>query len=581
MKDRATAYAESVVKQTLDRHVGKSEIQCCKRHLNDLERQDTDGFPYVWDEKKSLTMIDFAENLTLAEGNNPGPMHCVGYQDFLFGSWQGWVKKDTHYRRFHTSYTQVSRQNGKSVDNAVPTLYYGNFGGYKYPQIYAVATKELQARIVLHESEKFIRADKELSGTKTAEGLFTIKDYKSEIICNLTEGIIKALGRDSETIDGLRAFFASIDEYHKHKTNQMYKLMVDGAKNLSEYLISVITTAGFDLTGPCKALYDYCKAIIAGALFDETQFVYIAELDKEDDIWNEDNWQKSNPLWTPQRLDNLRADAIKAKEMGGEELRNFQTKGLNIWVQATDNQYLDAEKWAACASNTSLEDMRGKKCFLGLDLSSGGDLTSGNLEFPIDIKGIQKKYIDSHSFLPRKRLADHIKTDKAPYDMWAQNELITLTDGESGGYKLDYKYIIAYYKKLIAEYDLKLMGIGYDPHNADAFLSDLAIFGCDLVQITQSARFLNDATMDFKNDVDAGNIIYNRKNVLLTWSMLHAVTVSNSFGEIKIDKESRVKRIDPCDAVICSHKLVMANKPAQIDVSQYLIDGTIDKLWGI
>lgn len=569
--DRVTKYAESVVNGTVDRKIGHTEYLACKRHLNDMERQDTESFPYVFDEKMSLSMIEFAENLTLAEGTAK-PFRCKGFQDFVFGSWQGWVKKDTAFRRFKTSYQQLARQNGKSIGNAVPSMFYGNFNGYMYPQIYAVATKEDQARIVLKECNKFIEADKELSGTKTKKGLFTIQDYRSRILCNLTHGEIRALGRDTETIDGFRPYFGSVDEYHKHKTNQMYKLLVDGTKDLDEYLISVITTAGFDLNSPCKSLYDYCKAVLSGAIADETQFVFIAELDRDDDIWDESNWSKANPLWTPRRLENMRADAVKAKEMGGEELRNFQTKALNIWVQAADMQYINAENWAKCGDNTTLEDMRGKECYLGFDLSSGGDLTSGALEVPLKTDGRRKHYIDSHSFLPSKRLDAHIKSDKAPYLDWVKRGLITLTEGESGGYKLDYKYIIAYYQQLIKKYDLKLLGIGYDPHNADAFLSDLAVFGVDMVEIVQSARSLNDATVDFALEVDGGNIIYNKNNTLLTWSMINAVKVSNSFGEIKIDKEKRERRIDPCDAVICVHKLAMKQKNINYDkvMSDYL-----------
>lgn len=581
MKDRTTAYAESVVNRTIDRHVGKTEILCCKRHLNDLERQDTDKFPYVWDVKKSLSMIDFAENLVLAEGESPGPFHCVGYQDFIFGSWQGWVHKGTGYRRFHTSYGQVARQNGKSIDNSVPAMYYGNFAGYEYPQIYCVATKELQARIVLREVEKFVKSDRELEGTKASPGLFTIQDYKSQILCNITNGFIKALGRDSETIDGLRPFFGSVDEYHKHKTNQMYKLMVDGAKNMTEYLISVITTAGFDLNSPCKGLYDYCKDILYGAVTDETQFVYIAEMDDGDDIWNEGNWQKPNPLWTPQRLDNLRADAVKAKKMGGQELLNFETKSLNIWVQASDTQYLDVEKWMQCGTDRTLEDMRGRECYLGLDLSEGGDLTSAVLEFPLMIDGQKKYYIHSHSFMPSARLAEHEKSDKAPYRMWVQQKLLTLTE-TNGGLITDYKYILTYYRELTAKYELKLLGIAYDPHNASAFLNDLQEFGCDLIDIYQSPKSLSDPTKDFRLQVDAQNIIYDKSSGLLTWSMVNAKTVTNAYGDMMVDKAKRRDRIDPVDAVIDAHKMALMAKPApQVDVSNYLKGGKLKKWWSL
>lgn len=268
---------------------------------------------------------------------------------------------------------------------------------------------------------------------------------------------------------------------------------------------------------------------------------------------------------------HLRRTCIKARNMGGDELVDFQTKSLNIWVQATDDRYINAEHWAQCGDGTSLEDMRGRECYLGLDLSSGGDLTSGTLEFPLIIDNRKKFYIDSHSFLPKMRLDEHIKSDNAPYLDWVRRGLITLTEGESGGYKLDYKYIIAYYKKLIKDYNLKLLAIGYDPHNADAFLSDLAEFGVDMIEIVQSARFLNDATADFALEVDGHNIIYNKSNTLLTWSMVNAVKVSNSFGEIKLDKTRREKRVDPCDSTICSHKLAFKNAKA-VNVEEAMKD---------
>lgn len=560
--DRVTQYASEVVNGMVP--AGLSQKQACQRHLNDLDRQGSSDFPYLWDAVKANELIDFAESLTLAEGEEPQPLRLFPFQDFIFGSWNGWLTLKG-YRRFRTSYIQVARQNSKSLGNAVPTLYYGNFDGYQYPQVYCTATKELQARIVLKECFKFINADEELSGSKLVDGLFTIKDYASKIECNQTRGEIRALGRDTKSIDGFRPYFASVDEYHLHKDNQMYKLLSDGTKKLLQCLVSVITTAGFDLNSPCYELYEYCKMILSGAHSDETQFVFICELDKDDDIWDENNWIKANPLWTDQTLDSLRADAIKAKQMQGGELRNFLTKSLNRWVQLSDNQFMDMEHWGKGASDTDIEDMAGRECYLGLDLSSGGDLTSGALEFPIQVEDQRKYFIHSHSFIPKNRVMEHVKTDKAPYDMWIREELLTVTE-TLGGVKTDYKYIISYYRDLIKKYKLKLKGIAYDPHNADAFLHDLEEFGVDCVEIVQSAKSLNDATIDFKLEVEAGNVIYNKKNRLLTWSMVNAKTVSNSFGEIKIEKDSKVKRIDPIDALIDAHKLARITPVKKVSI---------------
>ncbi|MGD6845242.1 terminase large subunit [Bacillus infantis] len=574
--DRVTSYAWDICMGKIP--AGKSQRQACNRHLKDLERQDTENFPYVWDSEKSNEIIEFAETLTIAEGEEEQPLCLYGFQDFIFGSWHGW-RTLAGYRRFRTSYIQVARQNGKSLGNSVPTLYYGNFDGYNYPQVYCTATKELQARIVLKECFKFINADPELCGDNYEEGLYTIKDYASKILCNLSHGEIRALGRDTKSIDGFRPYFASVDEYHLHKDNQMYKLLADGTKKLKQCLISVITTAGFDLNSPCFALYEYCKKILAGVVADETQFVFICELDKDDDVWDETNWVKANPLWTDQTLESLRAEAIKAKAMSGEDMRNFLTKSLNQWVQFADNQYMNLEHWKSSASKKTLEDFKGFSCYAGLDLSSGGDLTSLALIFPYVENYVRKYFIHSHSFIPIKRVAEHIKSDKAPYDMWIRAGLLTATE-TIGGIKTDYKYIISYLARLIEDYSLEVKMIGYDPHNASAFLNDLEELGIDSVSITQSARNLNDPTVDFRLEVEAGNVGYDEANELLTWSVTNAKTVSNSFGEIKLDKDLQQKRIDPVDAIIDAWKLAMSSAEGSVDVSEFADDDFLKKLWG-
>jgi len=105
--DRATLFAKSVVEGTINRATGELEILACKRHLRDLERQGTEEFPYIWSEEKANNLMNFSENLTLAEGDEPALMKLWDFQCFVFGSWNGWIHKDTGYRRFRTSYEQV------------------------------------------------------------------------------------------------------------------------------------------------------------------------------------------------------------------------------------------------------------------------------------------------------------------------------------------------------------------------------------------------------------------------------------------------------------------------------------------
>lgn len=552
--DRVTKYAIDVVE---GREIAGEYVKlACQRHLNDLEKSKLSVFKYEFDVEKALRIIEYAETLYIAEGEEKIQLQLYPFQAFILGSLNGWVEKGTGYRRFRTSYIQLGRQNGKSFINGILGTYYGNFDGYNYGQIYCTATKADQAKIVFNEMVKFINSDDDL------KELFKVQEYKSTIICNITNSTIKALGRDTKSIDGFRPLLGIVDEYHAHKDNQMYKLLEGGIKKMKQALISVITTAGFDLNSPCYELYEYCKNLLKGVFTNDTQFVYIAQMDEKDDIWEPINWIKANPTlaFDKAALENLVPVANTAKDMQGSTLRDFLTKQLNIWVQLTDDQYMkNFDAWKACGTDLTLNDFKDYECYIGLDLSSGGDLTSLGIVIPYYEDKEKKYFVDSHSFIPARRIAEHIKTDNAPYDMWKMKGLLTVTE-TLGGIKTDYKYIISYLKDIIEKYSLKVKMICYDPHNADAFLNDIEELGYDSVMIVQSARNLNDPTVDFRLEVEAGNVSYNKENGLLTWSIANAKTVSNSFGEIKIDKDLRTKRIDPVDAIIDAWKMAMKDE---------------------
>lgn len=564
--DRVTEFAKANVKNKKD--FGEDARLAFKRHIDDLARSKKNDphFPYRFDEEKAEDIIELANKLTIAEGEGNEPFTCAGFQEFILGSLFGWVHKETGKRRFTDSYVQVARQQGKSVLNAILGIKCCNFDNYNYGQIYCTATKADQARIVLKEIIKFINADNDL------KELFDIKDYKSEITGKITSTVIRALGRDTHTIDGFRPYLGIVDEYHAHKDNQMYKLLKGDTRKLKQSLISVITTAGFNLNAPCYDLYKYCRRVLRGIDVNERQFIYIAQMDEKDDIWDPKNWIKCCPLTgkDPELVAAMQEDARKAQSMGGAELRDFLTKALNIWVTNAETAFLDLAEWEKCGSERDLSDFAGKQVIVGLDLSSGGDLTSYCLEFPYEDEetGDRKYFLHSHSFMPSHRLQEHMDLeDNAPYVIWQQQGLLTVTTA-AGGIKTDYKTILSSLHDIVDKYQLDVMAIGYDPHNASAFLLDLEDFGCDLIEIKQSARSLNDATIDFQLEVKAHNMEYNKGNVLLTRSMNDAIiSEPNSFGEIKIDKMLQKNRIDPCDAAICAHKIAMGADLETVDIN--------------
>lgn len=545
VQDRATLHAERVV--------SGQEPSClthrmaCERHLNEITKQGTKEFPFVWCPEKSEKILRYAEMLTIAEGAQPRPVRLHDFQCFDLGVPFGWVHAETGFRRIRRKYKSVARQNGKTFENGITGSYIANWGGYNFGKLFTAATKKRQARIAWEEIQKFITVDKDL------QALFDVKDYKSLIIAKRTGCTIEALSRESGLDDGFRAIFCSVDEIHQHKDNGIYKALYNGQASLDEALISMITTRGKSLNSFCREMDDYCLQILAGTAEADDFFVDIYTLDKEDDPFDESVWYKANPhlVTVPSALEQLRRDAQTAKQMGGFEMSDYMTKRQNLWYEYGDTQYITPNEWKLGRTELTIENMRGRRCFAGLDLSSGGDLTSLALLFPLDDGKI---YVWSHSYIPAKRLEEHIITDTAPYDVWAKSGLLTPSEAV-GGLKNDYLQIVADLKELQEKFEINIACIGYDPHNADAFLEELDTLGAPLLEVKQSARFLSDTTVDFALEVKAGNVLYDQRNALMSWSIVNAKKTKNSFGEIKVDKEvnARHARIDVVDAIIDAH----------------------------
>ena len=555
LMDRTTEYAKLVLSGK--RICGRSERLAAERHINDMKNKSSE---WIFDVAEAERHIDIANTLTIGEGEAHA-LRTRGFQNFIIGSLFGWRRKRSDVRRFREAYVQVSRQNGKSFLAGALANDFATFGGYQYGRIFCTATKQDQANIVWDEVRKFIESDKDLAE------LYKIKTYDRTITSRVTGTTIKAIGRDTKSADGFRTILAIVDEYHAHPTNQMYKLMMDGQDMVKNALTIAITTSGFNLKSPCYEQYQFCKKVLEGVVQKDSLFVYIAEMDEDDDIWKRENWAKSNPLklFLPddvtldaEKLKVVASKAIDAREKQGEELVNFKTKTLNEWVTYTGGALLDLAAWKRGGSDKTIADMAARDAFLGIDLSSGGDLTSIALLFPLADDNV---YIWSHSYMPELRLAEHIKSDDAPYGVWKNQGLITLTSGMYG-IKTDYKYIIADLKRLIEQYNIRIIGCGYDAHNAAAFLGDLdEVLDCDITEVKQSARSLNDPTKDFALSVKAGQVSYDKNNALLSWSAANAiVSEPNSFGEIKIDKMTQTNRIDPIDAIIDAWKVWFVSK---------------------
>lgn len=554
----------------------KRHKQACKRFLNDLERMESDDFEYYWDEEEAQRIVKWYEHCRHSKGVLEGkPIILNSWAKFVVCNIESWKHKDTNYRRFRFAFIQVARKNQKSQLEAGMAGYEIGAKGYNAAEVYTLGVERDQAKIVFEEWE--LMASKPLK----KRFKFTQKVIKHKKSNSFIKHLSKKAGK---TGDGKNPQMAVIDEYHAHPNSKMYDVMKSGMMARTEPLLVIITTAGEDYE-ETACYYEYldCCSILDGTFENEKYFVMICELEDEDDPFDEKAWIKANPVLCTYKVgvESMRQNANLAKNTSNEEKRiEFLTKNCNIYVAAGEKKYVDIEFWKACKENITLEKFRGHDCYIGMDLSKSGDLTSIAFEFPYLEKEIRKYALFGKSFIPSEVVKEKIKTDNVPYNIWSSKEKGWLIKTEANeGQIVDLWAILNTIESIVKEYELNVIEVSYDPHGAAMLVSELERRDYNCVECGQSCAKLNEATVNFRDLMKVKQIVHDENN-LMTWCVQNAEKDTNSFGEIKISKKSRFKRIDPLASCIFAHNRAMTYwNREDLDVSEFADEGFLKKLW--
>ncbi|MBR1856164.1 MAG: terminase large subunit [Oribacterium sp.] len=550
---------------------GQKHKWACLRLLRDIERIGSDDFPYVWDEERAEKIVRWFALLHHSKGQLAGtPIILTAWQKFRECQIYGWRHKDTGYKRFKKSFTEVGRKNAKSQMEAGEALNeiseQATRNGEVY-EIYTAGTKRDQSKIVFNECDLMTR------GTLIRSKF----NFKRDQIDHIKTGsFIKALSKeDGKTGDGTNPAQLILDEYHQHPTTDFYDLGL--GSNTKEPMLTIITTAGKDLTYPCYTQeYDYCSKILNPDIDvqNDEYFVDICEADPGDDPGALETWQKANPIraFFPEGIKKISEDYEVAKQIP-EKMIAFMTKVLNVWVASKNNGYMDMKKWKLCEVKELPIALEHQPVYVGFDMSSKIDLSSVAFVVPFTAAGemddmghpIVKYILWTHSFIPTwEKLRERVIRDKVPYDAWERLGYLTVTETPIVHQGAIMKYVLDECKK----YDLDIQCLCFDPANASKLMMDLSDEGYVVEEVFQSHKSLNESTQGFREQVYAGNIIYMH-NPLLNYAMSNAVVRTNN-GLIKIDKDATTKRIDPVDATLAAYKLALYHDFSATDYNDYV-----------
>lgn len=503
--------------------------------VNGEERSHT----YSFDEKKSLRAIHFIEKYCKqSKGKWSGkPLKLELFQKAMLQTVFGFVD-EKGLRKYKKVIFFVARKNGKSVLDSAIATYMLTKDGEGGAEIYSIATKKEQAKIVWDEAKHMIKKSPVLSKR--------IRCLIGGIYYDATDSFFRALASDSNSLDGLNAYLVIADEVHAWKDKNLLDVMYDSMSAREQPLLLETSTMGTVRQNVFDIEYDYASQVIDGTIEDETLLPIIYELDDEREWTKEECWYKANPaLNVIKSLKDLR-DKVERAKANPIELVNLLCKDFNI-RQNSVNAWLSFEE----LNNEEIyNDWRDCYCIGGVDLSSTTDLTCGT------ILGVGKGKIRVKQmyWLPSNYLEKKVAEDKIPYDKWLKSGYIRL----SGDSKIDYHDITKWFLEEVQQNDLRPLWVGYDSWNAQYFCDDMKSNGFDMVEVRQGYKTESAPLKQMKADLIDKKINYNN-NPILKWNLSNVAIKSDENENIMITKEKSRQRIDGVASLMDAY-VIFVNK---------------------
>lgn len=495
-----------------------------------LEDPDSE---WEYDEKRAKHAINFIERFCK---HSKGKM---GGKPFILELWQkakvaatfGIVHKITGERKYQRVVLIVARKNGKSTLSAAEGLYLFIADGEPGAEIYSVATKKDQAKIIWLEAKRMVKKSPALSKR--------IKPLVAELTCEINDGIYKPVGRDSDTLDGLNVHGATMDEIHAWTDKNLYDVIVDGTSARDEPLILITTTAGTVRENVYDDIYDEAERTINGyfdpdGYKDERSLFLVYELDDRKTWKDEETWMQANPgLGTIKKTDALRDKVNKAKA-NSKLVKNLLTKDFDI-PETTSEAWLTFET-IDNRDTFDIKELKPRYCIGGIDLSATTDLTCATIVFRIpDDNNI---YIKQMYWLPSDLIELRSQEDKIPYNVWEERGLLR----RSGTNKVDYKDVTKWFLEVQNEMDCYIFRIGYDRWSAGYLIDELEqTFGKITVPVAQGAKNFSNPMKRLESDLKAKKVNYEN-NPITKWNLSNAAIKTDSNDNIALVKTSNPRR---------------------------------------
>ena len=480
--------------------------------------------------------VNFIESLCHTKGTWAGkPFELIDWQEQIIRDLFG-ILKPNGYRQFNTAYIEIPKKQGKSELAAAVALLLLCGDGEERAEVYGCAADRNQAKIVFDVAVDMVRLCPALAKrVKILESQKTLKYLP-------TNSTYQVLSADVANKHGFNTHGVIFDELHTQPNRKLFDVMTKGSGDARmQPLYFLITTAGNDTQSICYETHQKAKDILDGRKNDATFYPVIYGADESEDWTDPKVWMKANPsLGITVGVDKVKAACDSAKQNPGEE-NSFRQLRLNQWVKQAV-RWMPMEKWDACSFQVDPENLEGRICYGGLDLSSTTDITAFVLVFPPTDE--EDKYsILPFFWIPEDNIDLRVRRDHVPYDVWERQGYLQTTEGNV----VHYGFIEQFIEKLGEKYNIR--DIAFDRWGAVQMVQNLEGMGFTVVPFGQGFKDMSPPTKELMKLTLEQNIAHGGQPVL-HWMMDNIFIRTDPAGNIKPDKEKSTEKIDGAVATI-------------------------------
>lgn len=503
----------------------------CQRHIDDLLRDDV-----YFDPAKADRAIGFIETFKHYKGDFAGRKFVMmDWQKFIVASIFGWLKTKDDKRKYKYAFIEIPRKNGKTFLAAGIANYMLCADGEGGAEVYCTATKKDQAKRAWKDMQTLIVKSKNPQFIQR----FKMRSKPEEIEFPETESIAIPLGRDKDglTLDGLNPHCVVMDEIHAWKSFDYWNVLNSALGARSQPLMLMITTAGYLLEGVGKNQEKMAMNILSGTAESDDYFAAIYTIDKDDDIEDPATWEKANPCYGITVNREKFQSFINLAKQNPDLMREFKTKWLNIWVYQVES-WLDMDYWEKCFVDIEPEELKGLRCYGGLDLAQVNDLSAFILLFPPQ-DWLERWTVVSKFWCPAENIMEKANDSGNPYHVWAEKGLINATSGNV----TDYNFIQQDVINMVADYDLQ--GIAFDRTFSGQIIQNMQDeLGEDsLIQFAQGFMTISSPAKELDRKI-RGEEMNHLNHPILNWMAGNTVVAIDANGNIKPDKAKSESKID-------------------------------------